>query len=98
MTVAAPRIDARLHAALARVDDASLPIAEVNRRLGLVAGWLGVPRPSYEHVRRLVHAQRRLGAYPTAGDVLLQIAANERPPTAIMEHLLGIGPPRRRAA
>jgi len=97
MPAAAPRIDSRLHAALARIDDGSLPIAEITRRLGSVADWLEIPRPSYEHIRRLVHAQRRRGAYPTAGDILLQIAANERPPAAIMEHLLGLGPTARPA-
>ena len=78
MPAAARRIDSRLHAALARIDDGSLPLAEITRRLGSVADWLEIPRLSHEHVRRLVHAQR--GAYPTAGDILLQVAANQRPP------------------
>lgn len=93
MSAAAPRIDSRLHAALARLDDGSIRIAELNRRLGHVADDLGLARPSYEHVRRLVHAQRRLGAYPSAGEILLDIATTKRPPTAIMEHALGILPP-----
>jgi len=51
--------------AIARVDDPSLPIAETVRRLGLVAEELGVPRPSYVHMRRYVVEHReRPGAPP----------------------------------
>ena len=50
--------------AIARVDDPSLPIAETVRRLGLVAEELGVPRPSYVHMRRYVveHREREEAA------------------------------------
>jgi hypothetical protein len=54
----APRYDARLVAALVDLDDRSLAIAEICRRLGDVAASIGVPRPSYVHVRRLVRAKR----------------------------------------
>jgi hypothetical protein len=58
MVPMAPRYDARLVAALVDLDDRSLPIAEVCRRLGDVASSIGARRPSYVHVRRLVRAKR----------------------------------------
>ena len=54
----APRYDPRLLEALWRVDDRGVPIAEVCRRLGSAADELGLTRPSYVHVRRLVVALR----------------------------------------
>jgi hypothetical protein len=58
VTSSAPRYDARLVAAIARVDDPSLPMAETVRRLGRVAEELGVPRPSYVHMRLYVAEHR----------------------------------------
>ena len=54
----APRIDARLIEALARIDDPTVPIAATNRRLGVVAGELDFCKPSYEQVRTIVHELR----------------------------------------
>jgi len=56
----APRYDKRLLAAIRRLDDEQLPIAETCRRVGDAAQALGLPRPSYVHVRRLVRAQREI--------------------------------------
>ena len=58
MTSSAPRIDPRLVAALERLDDESLPYAEVARRLGRVAAELGLAQPSYEQVRVLTRRHR----------------------------------------
>lgn len=58
MIHAAPRYDPRLVQALRWLDDRSVPIAETCRRIGVVAETLGVPRPSYVHLRRLVQAER----------------------------------------
>jgi hypothetical protein len=96
VTPAAPRIDSRLVAALERLDEPSRPMADTWRRVGLVARELGLVRPSYEQVRVLVHEFRRRGRRPTAGDVLLDVAFRVRPPTAILDHLAGIGPPSAR--
>jgi hypothetical protein len=99
MVASAPRIDSRLVAAIERLDDRFVPIAETNRRVGLVAEALGLTRPSYEQVRVVVHDARRRGRRPTTGDVLLDIAFRVRPPTALGEHLAGVlppEPPRRR--
>ena len=62
MPASAPRYDRRLVRAIRRLDDESLPIAEVWRRVGEVAGRLGVPRPSYVHVRRIVVSERERAA------------------------------------
>jgi hypothetical protein len=99
MTSSAPRTDVRLIAAIERIDDPLVRIAETNRKVGLVAEALGLARPSYEQVRRIVHEARRRGRRPTTGDVLLDIAFRVRPPTALGEHLAGVlppEPPRRR--
>jgi hypothetical protein len=83
----APRIDPRLHAALARIDDGRLPVAEVNRRLGAVASHLGLPRPSYEQVRILLGRLRHERSGPSTADILLDVAFRARPPTDLEELL-----------
>ena len=95
MPRAAPRIDARLLAALTRLDDPGASIADVHRRLGLVADWLGVPRPSYEQVRVLVNAHRRRALQPGVGETLLEIAMRSKPPGALLDVLSGTVPPKR---
>jgi hypothetical protein len=83
----APRVDSRLVAAAERLDSPGTPVAETNRRLGLVAAELGLVRPSYEEVRRIVCESRLRGRKPTAGDVLLDIAFRTRPPEALLDYL-----------
>lgn len=58
MTRSAPRYPAQLLDAIARLDDRNVSIAEVCRRVADRAGELGLTRPSYVHLRRLVHASR----------------------------------------
>ena len=58
MVSIAPRYDVRLLDALHALDEPELPIAELNRRIGAIAGAMGLPRPSYVHVRRYVIAER----------------------------------------
>jgi hypothetical protein len=89
----APRVDTRLVAAAERLDSPTTPIAETNRRVGIVAAELGLPRPSYEQVRRVVKRAREYGRYPSTGEVLLEIAFRTRPPTALLDHLTDT-PPR----
>jgi hypothetical protein len=88
---AAPRIDSRLLAAVVRVHDDSLPIAEINRRVGELALALGLTKPSYEQVRVLVHALRRRQLDPTTGEILLDIAVRRRVPEELFDHLSGVG-------
>jgi hypothetical protein len=58
VTRSAPRYPAALLDAIGRLDDEGVPIAEVCRRIGDHAGELGLTRPSYVHLRRLVRASR----------------------------------------
>lgn len=87
MPDAAPRIAPTLLAAIERLDDDGIPIAEVHRRVATLAGRLGMPRPSYEQVRVLVHEHRRRGLAPTAGQILLDVALKKRPPHALLDLL-----------
>jgi len=91
----APRLNPRLHAELARLDRPDVSIADTYRRLTAYARIHGLFRPSYEHVRRLVHLLRRLrrpaGRRPTA-HVLFEVAYNLRPPVALIDHVLDTGP------
>jgi hypothetical protein len=89
MASQAPRIGPTLLAGIERLDDDALPIAEVNRRVGALASHLGLARPSYEQIRVLVHEDRRRGLAPTAGQILLDVAARSRPPEALLELLEG---------
>ena len=54
----APRYDRRIIDALRALDDRSVSIAEVNRRVGARVARRGITRPSYVHLRRLVHMHR----------------------------------------
>lgn len=62
MPPSAPRYDPRLLRAIRRLDDESLPIAEVWRRVGAHAEKIGLSRPSYVHVRRIVVSERERAA------------------------------------
>lgn len=91
----APRLHPRLHRELARLDDADVPIAETYRRLTAYARTQGLFRPSYEHVRRLIHLLRRLrrpAGRRSSAQVLFEVAYNLRPPTTLIDHLLDTGP------
>ena len=87
MPAAAPRIDARLVAALAQIDDPRLPIAEINRRLGPIAQGLDLVRPSYEQVRVVLHALRKARREPGIGVLLLDIAYRTRSPDQVLAAL-----------
>jgi hypothetical protein len=87
VTAAAPRIGPTLLAAIERLDDESVPIAEVHRRVAALASHLGYSRPSYQQVRLLVHEHREIGLAPTAGQILLDVALRTRPPQVLLELL-----------
>jgi hypothetical protein len=94
MAALAPRISPRLLEALVRLDDRRVPIAEVNRRLGNEAEALGLTRPSYQRIRVLIHASRRIRRNsPTTASVLVEVAFRARPPSAVLDHLSGVGVP-----
>ncbi len=92
MARAAPRIDARIVALLARLDKPGRPIAETHRALGALAEEIGLTRPSYEQVRTIVHALRARRRDPTPGQVLLDVATRARPPDAFLDAVAGIDP------
>jgi hypothetical protein len=94
MVAAAPRIDSRLVAAVPWLDDQQHPMAETNRRIGLLAGDLGLTKPSYEQIRTLVKQHRRGRLRPTAGQVLLDVAFRVRPPEALLDYLAGTSMPK----
>jgi hypothetical protein len=85
MPASAPRLDARLIAALARLDRTDLAIAETHRRLGLVADGIGLTRPSYQQVRVILHQLRTGGRGPGVGMLLLEIALQQRPPESLLD-------------
>jgi hypothetical protein len=88
------RLSPRLVRAIELADDGKLPIAELWRRVGVVADRLELPRPSYERVRLLVHAQRRLRRFnPTAGDIATDIVLLKRPFEDLLRHGAGLLPP-----
>jgi hypothetical protein len=89
LTRCGPRIDERLVAALARLDDPTLPIAETNRRLGVVAEGLGLIRPSYQQVRVIVHELRSEKQSSRLGETLLEAAYGMRTREQILRVLEG---------
>lgn len=58
MVAAAPRYDPRILDAVRRLDTREEPLAEVCRRIGDAAWELGLTRPSYVHLRRLLLEKR----------------------------------------
>ncbi len=54
MVESAPRYDARILEAVRALDDRREPMAEIARQVGRVAAELGLPKPSYVHLRRYI--------------------------------------------
>jgi hypothetical protein len=81
MPASAPRYDPRIIEAVRRLDDERLPMAETCRRVGDAAVELGLPRPSYVHLRRIVKADReiRRARRQIAGDLLSDMARGLAP-------------------
>jgi hypothetical protein len=88
VTASAPRIDPRLLAAIGDLDRRDRPIAETNRRVGLVASQLGLPKPSYEQVRTVVHASRNGRRYYGLVDAYIDLTFRTAPAQQIVERLL----------
>jgi hypothetical protein len=90
-----PRISPRLLDAVEGLAVRRIPIAEINRLLGAEAARLGLPKPSYERVRQLVHEARDLQRnYTSAAQILLEIATLQRSPRSAEK--LATLPPRPR--
>lgn len=58
MVEIAPRYHARIFDAVRALDDRGESMAEISRRVGVAAAELGLPKPSYGHLRRLIVAHR----------------------------------------
>jgi hypothetical protein len=71
VVAAGPRIHPRLLDLIERLDDGTLPIAEICRRVGAEAEARGLVRPSYERIRTLVHLARL--SRPALGPSALRI-------------------------
>jgi len=85
----------RLLDEIERLSKRQLPIAEINRRVGRAAWRMSLPKPSYERVRVLVHAARRLRQLgpKTYAAVAYEVAFRVRPPIALLErHVEGRRP------
>jgi hypothetical protein len=87
----APRLPDSLWRAVQEVDDGVMAVAEVHRRVGVKADELGVTRPSYQTVRRVLAVTREWKKRPTTTDVLLDVAFQARPVGAILDHVSGVG-------
>jgi hypothetical protein len=87
MVTSAPAIDTRLLAALVKLDDEKVAIAETHRRLGRIADELRLTRPSYQQVRTLVHLHREGKVDTGIGELLLEFAYRARPITELGDAL-----------
>ncbi|HLB20321.1 MAG TPA: hypothetical protein VK613_14470 [Gaiellaceae bacterium] len=58
MVEIAPRYDGRILEAVRALDDRAEPMAEISRRVGVAAAELGLPKPSYVHLRRYIVSHR----------------------------------------
>jgi hypothetical protein len=87
----APRLSPRLVAEIGKLDCESVPIAETWRRTRAVARRLGLPEPSYERVRTIVHMHRRFRRHrPSTASVVADVVLYTRPPTDLLERAAGI--------
>lgn len=89
MCASAPRLDPRLVKAIVRLDDTTVPIAETYRRSREVAARMGIPRPSYQAHRELIHDARRERARRRANrETLIRVALYLDPTDALygLEH------------
>jgi hypothetical protein len=66
----------RLRELVAALDEDDAPMATTWRMVGETAAKVGLPRPSYPHIRRLVQAERRRrAAHRELRDVLREAAS-----------------------
>ncbi len=73
----APRYDERIVDAVLALDDRGQPLAEISRRVAAHVEDLGITRPSYVHLRRLIQAERqRQDEERAARKELLSIASD----------------------
>lgn len=89
MYAAGPRLDDRFVTAIVSLDDRSVPMAETYRRLRALAEQMGIPRPSYERVRReLRAARRRHEERGRTRELAFELAFNTRRADTVLADLL----------
>jgi len=87
-----PPVHPEFARALRILDAFGMPYAEALRMLVPVAIRLGIPRPSYSTVRRILIAEReRKRRHADELDVLLGDLFAGRSPLVAMEHKAGVG-------
>jgi hypothetical protein len=73
----APRYDRRILEAVRALDDRGESMAEIARRVGVAAAQLGLPKPSYVHLRRYIVEHRAAQDFERARrDEIRQIFAD----------------------
>jgi hypothetical protein len=88
---AAPRVERRFLEQVAKLDDSSQPMAETHRRIRALAAEQGIPRPSYERIRRHLRAARlREDERKRTRALVLELAYNTRRADDVVVDLLRI--------
>lgn len=100
MVPLAPRYDPLIVELVRSLDDRTEPIAETVRRVGEGAALLGLFKPSYSHLRRIVHRERNRADAARARreavrEVVLDVAARLAAgrfvdPAAVAEDIMSI--------
>jgi hypothetical protein len=72
-------------AAIGGLDSRDVSIAEVWRRSCELAELIGVSRPSYEQIRRLVHRERRIRDLPGSLVLFADVLSPTRSPVRAMD-------------
>lgn len=88
MPSSSPRTCWPIVAAIGDLDERNASIAEVWRRTSALADELGVTRPSYEQVRRLVHRVREIRDLPGSADVVVDFLLRRRTPDNTLDELI----------
>jgi hypothetical protein len=94
-----PPVHAEFVRALRILDAFGMPYAEAWRLLRPVAARLGVPRPSYSSIRRILVAERerKRNNADDLDRLLADLFAGRFPYVTVDHKLYGIPPPRRHA-
>lgn len=89
MSDAAPRLAWPLVVEVRRLAASDASVAEIRRDLGRFADGRGLPRPSYEAIRRLVRRERALRALPGVVDPIVDGWLRVRSPQNAADEVLG---------
>ena len=86
----APRYSHRIFDAVRALDDPKEPMAETCRRVGRAAERMGLPRPSYSHLRRYIkdERERRAEIRRIVHDVTTDLIAGKVPhPYVVLDRI-----------